>query len=154
MSISCVRLLFSVAIFNLHINLPTSVPVTRRRKQEACNQEFSNCKWGRNTTHNKWMLPPKLQWCPLMRRKLKRVKFTADTTTTGTKYVSIRSHRKTCFVGYFMTLSVSIKYGVEWYDWWTVNWKGLGRKRLWLNRGTLRVFDWRAEENHEIYHSA
>jgi hypothetical protein len=32
-----------------------------------------------------------------------------------------------------------------------MNWKGSGRKRLWLNRGTVPAFPWVSEELKEIH---
>jgi hypothetical protein len=32
-----------------------------------------------------------------------------------------------------------------------MNWKGFARKRSWPNRGTIPVFAWGTEENHENF---
>jgi hypothetical protein len=44
-----------------------------------------------------------------MRRKLKRVKLSAETTATGIAYISNHSQSMTCFVGYFIKLSKKVK---------------------------------------------
>jgi hypothetical protein len=48
-------------------------------------------------------------------------------------------------VGCLKELSVAKLLGVERVDDRLINiWKGFGRKRSWLNRGTIPAFAWRA----------
>jgi hypothetical protein len=48
------------------------------------------------------------------------------------------------FVDYFVTLSATRLYGVDWYgDRSTLNLKEFGRHQLLPNRGHMSAFDWR-----------
>jgi hypothetical protein len=48
------------------------------------------------------------------------------------------------YVACFMTSSAhqTIGYSVERCDWWIINWKGLGRKQCFSDRGNIATFAW------------